>query len=152
MRYIFLILLFSFPAYACDVDVHFSPNQRAEQTIVDLIHNSKSTIHLAAYQLTSRPIIAALEGARGRGLEVKAVLDRTQRNNQYPFEHKITYKYRIMHNKTLVLDNSIVLTGSYNFTKSAERYNAENFVLIKDCPDAIKKYEDKFQQLWKESQ
>jgi phospholipase D len=39
----------------------------------------------------------------------------------------------IAHNKVLIIDGHLVITGSFNFTKSAETRNAENVVMI-DSP------------------
>jgi phosphatidylserine/phosphatidylglycerophosphate/cardiolipin synthase-like enzyme len=36
----------------------------------------------------------------------------------------------IMHHKSIVIDTSTVITGSYNFTKSAEKSNDENLLII----------------------
>jgi phosphatidylserine/phosphatidylglycerophosphate/cardiolipin synthase-like enzyme len=37
---------------------------------------------------------------------------------------------RIAHNKVMIFDNQIVETGSFNFTTSAQKYNAENMLII----------------------
>ncbi|AIL13856.1 hypothetical protein IM40_10855 (plasmid) [Candidatus Paracaedimonas acanthamoebae] len=38
----------------------------------------------------------------------------------------------IAHNKIMIIDNDIVLSGSYNWTNAAETRNAENLLIIKD--------------------
>lgn len=43
---------------------------------------------------------------------------------------KIDSKHAIAHNKIMVIDNKVVLTGSFNFTKAAEENNAENLVVL----------------------
>ncbi len=35
-----------------------------------------------------------------------------------------------MHHKTIIIDDAVVITGSYNFTKSAEQSNDENLLII----------------------
>jgi phosphatidylserine/phosphatidylglycerophosphate/cardiolipin synthase-like enzyme len=43
-------------------------------------------------------------------------------------------RYRpIAHNKVMILDGQTVITGSFNFTKSAEESNAENLLVIRDA-------------------
>ncbi len=42
----------------------------------------------------------------------------------------IDTKHAIAHNKVMVIDKNIVITGSFNFTKAAENNNAENLIII----------------------
>ena len=44
----------------------------------------------------------------------------------------IDNKPRIAHNKVMIIDDTWVETGSFNFTYSAQKYNAENMLWIKD--------------------
>ncbi len=49
------------------------------------------------------------------------------------------------HNKIMIFDGEIVITGSFNFTKQAEEKNAENLLIIKD-----KALAEKYVQNWQE--
>jgi len=42
----------------------------------------------------------------------------------------IDFRPAIAHNKVMIIDRHLVITGSYNFTASAERRNAENVIFI----------------------
>lgn len=42
----------------------------------------------------------------------------------------IDYRPAIAHNKVIVIDKHIVVTGSYNFTAAAEHRNSENVTII----------------------
>ena len=44
---------------------------------------------------------------------------------------RIDVKRAIAHNKVMVIDGKMVITGSFNFTKSAEENNAENLLVIR---------------------
>jgi phospholipase D len=46
-------------------------------------------------------------------------------------------------NKIIIIDESIVLTGSYHFTASAECRNAKNLIVIKN-KDIAKQYLENF--------
>jgi phosphatidylserine/phosphatidylglycerophosphate/cardiolipin synthase-like enzyme len=46
-----------------------------------------------------------------------------------------------------VFDRNEILTGSYNWTRSASRNNSENCLFIRD---EAEKYQRRFNQLWKE--
>jgi len=44
----------------------------------------------------------------------------------------IDAKHQIAHNKIMIIDGEVVITGSFNFTKQAEEHNAENLLVIHD--------------------
>jgi phosphatidylserine/phosphatidylglycerophosphate/cardiolipin synthase-like enzyme len=52
-----------------------------------------------------------------------------------------------MHNKFAIFDGKLMVTGSYNWTASAEKYNYENAVFITD-PTAIDQYQKEFNEIW----
>ncbi len=60
--------------------------------------------------------------------------------------------YSIMHNKFIVADGSAVETGSFNYTSSAEKRNAENALVIKNEPSIARRYQAEFNRLWNESE
>ena len=49
----------------------------------------------------------------------------------------------ILHHKVIVIDERTVITGSYNFTSSAEKDNDENLVIVDD-PNLARAYLDEF--------
>lgn len=138
-----LILGFSllFPIIAiplpADVSVCFTPGQQCDMRIINAIDGAHSTIMVQAYQLTSAPISNSLARAHGRGVKVLILLDKTQyRYAGIYFNEKnipvwIDSKPAIAHNKVMIIDGYIVITGSYNFSMNAQKRNAENMVIIK---------------------
>lgn len=52
-----------------------------------------------------------------------------------------------MHNKFCIIDNNILITGSYNYTYLAESINSENIVVIKGVSDIIESYKIEFNNL-----
>jgi len=54
-----------------------------------------------------------------------------------------------MHNKIAVIDGRISLTGSYNWSKSAEERNQENLLKFIDEKEIIKIYQKRLDYLWK---
>lgn len=116
--------------------VCFTPGQNCTQFIVDAINNARSEILVQAYGYTNKEILAALARAKKeRRVEVRVILDKINESDRYPgaadsLAHGIPVlidsKVRIAHNKVMIFDGSGVLTGSFNFTRSAQRRNAEN--------------------------
>jgi phosphatidylserine/phosphatidylglycerophosphate/cardiolipin synthase-like enzyme len=50
---------------------------------------------------------------------------------------KIDAEHAISHNKVMIIDGEIVITGSFNFTKAAQEKNAENLLIIRDPTLAV---------------
>jgi phosphatidylserine/phosphatidylglycerophosphate/cardiolipin synthase-like enzyme len=56
-------------------------------------------------------------------------------------------KHAIAHNKIMVIDDAVVITGSFNFTQSAANRNAENFLILKSVALA-QRYKAVWQDHW----
>ena len=156
MKKIILIIFLLIPL-TCSADISyqvcFTPQQNCTGQIVKTINNAKKTILLQAYSFTSQPIIKALVKAKYHDVNVKLLLDKSLIINadQYysPIHYfqkhdiwmRIDYLPDIAHNKVIIIDNNTVITGSFNFTKAAQKYNAENVLIIHDH-DLAQKYTD----------
>lgn len=143
-----------------DVQVGFSPG-RAQDHIIGAIRGADDSIRVAAYSFTSKPVAKALVSAHKRGVDVKAMLDKSQKTAQYSsatfvanqgIPTRINESYAIMHNKFLVIDGQTVQTGSFNYSKSAHVRNAENVLVIHEVPEIAARYVKEWQRLWQESE
>ena len=119
--------------------VCFTPGQDCEGVIINEINHAQKSILVQAYSFTSTAIAKALKDAKNRGVDVRAILDKSQRTERYSsatflknadIPVVIDAKPEIAHSKVLVIDQLSVLTGSYNFTHAAKSKNAENIILI----------------------
>ena len=123
------------------IEVHFSPGGSPTAAIVETLDSAKRSVLVQAYSFTSDPIASALIRAHGRGVAVQVVVDRSQasdRNVAVPSLKAagipvwVDRGHAIQHNKVMVVDRRIVITGSFNFSRAAEGRNAENLVVIND--------------------
>ncbi len=154
----FFLLCISLSAYA-DTKIYFSPNGGCQQAVITEIGNAQYAIDIAMYYLTSREIAQELVKAKDRKVIIRIVLDQGQETQNYSksrylikrgFEIKYHIGPGIMHNKFALIDGKVLLTGSFNWTPTANEKNEENLLIITD-KDLIKKYEDRFEYLWKSS-
>jgi phosphatidylserine/phosphatidylglycerophosphate/cardiolipin synthase-like enzyme len=136
------------------IEVHFSPKGGCTDAVVSELEAAKSSVLVQAYSFTSTPIAKALVAAHRRGIDVRVILDKSQRSEKYSQVDFVAHagvptfiddKHAIAHNKIMVIDGATVLTGSFNFTKHAEESNAENLLVIRDRSLA-KPYTDNWQQ------
>lgn len=144
-----------------EVQTGFSPGGTALRLVLDSIQGARHEVLVAAYSLTSRPVAGALRAAKERGVTVAVVADRKANDNRYTAVNflansgvpvRINDRYEAMHNKFLVIDRSTLVTGSFNYSASADSRNAENVVRISGAPDVAGAYVKEFSRLWQESQ
>ena len=114
------------PAASQDgIEVFFSPKGGCTEVIINMIERAHETIRVQAYSFTSAPIAKAILNAHKSGVEVTVVLDSSQRTAKYSsatfFRNQgvpvfIDSDHAIAHNKIILIDDSAIITGSFNFS------------------------------------
>ena len=138
--------------------VYFSPGEECLQAIISQIRNARNKIRICLFTISDDRIANELISKHKRGVSIKVISDNDKihdkgsdieklRDAGIPVRLDITDNH--MHHKFALFDNHITLTGSYNWTRSAERYNHEN-ILITDSYKVLKEFEKEFEALWKE--
>jgi len=134
-----------FPKITMDgvnLEVYFSPDDRVARRIVALLRGAKTSINFMAYSFTANDFGDIVRQKAQDGLTVTGVMDESQIKSNtgtefdgfsqvglsvYPDGNE-----GLMHHKVIIIDREIVITGSYNFTASAERNNDENVLIFFD--------------------
>jgi phosphatidylserine/phosphatidylglycerophosphate/cardiolipin synthase-like enzyme len=124
---------------------------------VALIRDAQESIHFMAYSFTADDIGGALRDQAQNGLLVSGVMDQGQvasnQGTEYDLFGQALLDVRLdgisglMHHKVIIIDEQIVITGSYNFTASAETRNDENVVIIFD-PDVAARFMIEFRNVF----
>jgi len=137
-------------------EVYFSLSDNPQKEIIKNINRAQASINIAMYIFTDREIALPLIKARERGVKVRLYLDQDQVDYQYSqsrflvqkgIKARISTNNYIMHNKFAIIDNRLLLTGSYNWTFSANNRNDENLMIIDD-PELIEIFQNQFVNLW----
>ena len=143
------------------IEIAFSPDMGATGLVVKAINEAQKTIRVAAYSFTSKPIAEALMNAHKRGIDVQVVVDKSQAKAKYTsatflanvgIPTRVDYKYAIMHNKFIIIDDSTTELGSFNYTSAAEKKNAENVMVIRGNKEVASRYMQEWDRLWGESE
>lgn len=135
-------------------------------TLINYINKAQSSIHIMIYSLTEDSITKAILDAHKRGIDIKIIADNTQYKNKnmktkidslintgIPVFIMEIPGYGIMHNKIAIIDGTIIITGSFNYTKNANENNKENLIIIIDnTGELATKYEEYFEILWGEKE
>ena len=138
MRWLLILFLCGW-SWAAEVKPYFKD---ITAQIVLAISKANQCILVQAYSFTSEPILEALQNAQARGVIVRVILDKGQKHSpclQFLPGTRMDRKHSIAHNKVIIIDDSLGITGSFNFTSAAEHRNAENAVFIQDM-EVAKEY------------
>ncbi|MCE9644987.1 MAG: FAM83 family protein [Chloroflexi bacterium] len=122
------------------VDIYFSPDDHVEDGFIDLVNNARQSIYFMAYSFTADPIGDAVRARARDGVTIAGVMEDEQINSNAGTEFDAFKQAGLdvlrdgnegqMHHKVMVVDQDIVIFGSYNFTNSAETKNDENLLVI----------------------
>jgi phosphatidylserine/phosphatidylglycerophosphate/cardiolipin synthase-like enzyme len=141
-------------------EVGFSPDQGSLALVLGAIGSARSSIDVAAYSFTSKPIASALLSAYQRGVKVAVVADEKANGRKYSAVQflanagvpvRLDDHYKIMHDKFMVIDGATVETGSFNYTQAAVKSNAENVLVLRGVKPLASRYAMEWQRLWGES-
>jgi phosphatidylserine/phosphatidylglycerophosphate/cardiolipin synthase-like enzyme len=139
------------------VEVLFSPDDGVQRRLVQLITEARESIRFLAYSFTSDPLAAAILERAAVGVAISGVLDEGQaksnqggeyaRFRQAGLDVRLDGNPASMHHKVFIIDERIVVAGSYNFSNNAENRNDEN-TLILYSPEIAAAYLDEFQRVF----
>jgi phosphatidylserine/phosphatidylglycerophosphate/cardiolipin synthase-like enzyme len=135
------------------LNVFFSPKGGCEDAIVAELNKARREVLVQAYSFTADPLTYGLVEAKKRGVDVEVILDRSNEVERYSdlnilldngLNPLIDAEHAIAHNKIMIIDQKIVITGSFNFTNQAENQNAENLLIIRGHKELVTQYRNNF--------
>src|SRR6185369_9775361 len=142
------------------IEVYFSPEDGVAKHVLQRLAAAKHSIHFMTFSYTSSAIADAMVAKVKAGLVVHGVFEsqnaggtgsafsRLKQGGVDVLEDGNCY---ILHHKVIVIDARTVITGSYNFTTSAERDNDENLVIVDD-PNLARTYIEEFERVYAQAQ
>jgi phosphatidylserine/phosphatidylglycerophosphate/cardiolipin synthase-like enzyme len=142
------------------MQVLFTPWDDAEGALVQVLGKARQSIHVQAFVFTSRNIAKALENAHRRGAKVEMLADAEQATkNGHSLIHtlhdagipvRLEVRYASAHNKIMLIDaegrDPVIVTGSYNFTYSAQARNSENLLILRGNAPLARAYLDNWRR------
>ncbi|HEX7540843.1 MAG TPA: phospholipase D-like domain-containing protein [Anaerolineales bacterium] len=143
------------------VEITFSPDDGVAAQLLSLIQGAQKSIYFMAYSFTANDLGDVIIQRAADGLTVAGVMDDGQINSNQGTEYdpfmqagldvRRDGNAGLMHHKVIIIDRSIVITGSYNFSASAEMSNDENVVIIHNA-DVAEQYLAEFQRVYNQAQ
>jgi len=137
-------------------DVYFSPGSEPVKKIRSLIKHAKRSIEVCVFTISDDNITQSLLDAHQRGISIRIVSDNDKaddlgsdiyRMNKKGIPIKVDRSANHMHHKFAIVDNKHLISGSFNWTRSATHHNQENIIVSND-KDLIAQFSEQFELLW----
>jgi phosphatidylserine/phosphatidylglycerophosphate/cardiolipin synthase-like enzyme len=138
------------------IDTIFESEGNARDIIVKLVQDAQISVNFMVFVFTDDDIARAVINRHRAGVPVRGVVEArnlTTTGSNYETMRQAGVEALsdgnpyIMHHKVIIIDEAIVVTGSYNFTNSAANSNDEN-VLIIHSPEVAAMYMAEFERVY----
>lgn len=142
------------------VQVLFSPEDKIVSNLIALVKDAQVSIRFLAFSFTDYPLAQVMIDRAKAGVDVKGVFETFGSNSSS--SELLTFwcagvpvrqdgNGSFLHDKLIIVDNSIVVTGSLNFSSNADESNEENVVILENAEIAAL-YLQEFEKLWNQTQ
>ena len=138
------------------IQVYFSPEDDVLDRIIPIVAGAQSNIRFLAFSFTDYPLAQAMIDRHAVGVDVAGVYEKTGSETEGAELRTFLCAHvpvrqdgnpRFLHDKLIVVDDRIVITGSFNFSNNATDNNDENVIII-DNPEIANLYMQEFGKVW----
>jgi phosphatidylserine/phosphatidylglycerophosphate/cardiolipin synthase-like enzyme len=141
------------------VQVLFTPEDKAMSNIIGVVKDAQTRIRFLAFSFTDYPLAQVMIDRANAGVDVRGVYE-TFGSNSSSSELRTFWcaglpvrqdgNSSFLHHKVIIVDDSIVLTGSMNYSSNADESNEEN-VIILDNAEIASLYLQEFETVWSQA-
>lgn len=135
----------------------FSPGTACIQEVLRQFHNARRSCDVCVFTITDDRITSAILEAHGRGVAVRVITDDEKSHDLgsdidrlkaagVPCKMDVGNAAH-MHHKFALFDGRRVVSGSFNWTRSASEQNEENLIVTPD-PVLVRAFAARFEDLW----
>jgi mitochondrial cardiolipin hydrolase len=138
-------------------DAFFSPGDVCRNTIIQHIDRAITQLQICVFTISDDSITKSLLAAHRKRVQIKVITDNDKSLDmgsdidqlaRAGISVKMDMTSDHMHHKFMIADQKTLITGSYNWTLSAAKYNHENILVTREA-GVIKSFTNEFEQLWK---
>lgn len=160
-----LTLLLPFSSHA-SVDVLFSPNGGVNDRISIELKSAEKSVDIAMYSFSHKGLLKQIKALAQNGIRVRLVLNKAHQSEEKSTDLEnsgvdVRYVNLIMHHKFAIIDgpadpsssthSSTLMTGSQNWSNSADTRYDEDFLVFKAETKRIKSFQSEFNHMWNHS-
>lgn len=137
-------------------EAHFSPGEACRERIRGLLDAARKTADICVFTITDDRISERIAAAHQRGVAVRIITDDDKSLDEgsdamalerHGVAVRVDHSEHHMHHKYAVFDGQVLVTGSYNWTRSAALYNRENMVVTREAR-LVEIFQRDFDALW----
>ncbi len=142
-----------------DIQTYFAAEDNVAEKLIPIIENAQTSIRFMAFSFTHDGMGDAILKRANAGVDVKGIFELRGSETKYSELGKL-YRAgvpvrqdgnpRTFHHKVIIIDNNILITGSFNFSNNANKNNDEN-VLVVHNKDIAQQYLNEFDRRWAEA-
>jgi phosphatidylserine/phosphatidylglycerophosphate/cardiolipin synthase-like enzyme len=145
------------PARRAVAEACFGPGEECPRRLAALLRGAHSTLDICVFTITDDRLSSAVREARERGVQVRIITDDEKSEDRGSdiddlaasgIPVRVDRSEFHMHHKFAIFDGLALVTGSYNWTRTAALRNEENF-LVTDDPRLVEAYQECFERLWR---
>ena len=136
------------------IENYFCPEDSCKSRIKAVLEKAEKCIYFMTFTFTDDEIGDVLID-KSKDIVVKGIMEKNNRNEWSEYwrfksngmDVKLDENRYNLHHKVFIVDNKIVITGSFNPTRSGNEMNDENILILHD-EDVAKEYSKEFDKLW----
>lgn len=141
------------------IETYFAAEGDVIGHVAEALAGAQKSIQFMAFAYTHDDVNQVVLDKMAAGVKVQGVFDNTQAGSKYSKYHDLKAagadvkrdgNPRVMHHKVFIIDEKTVITGSFNFSASADKSNDENLLIIED-PALAREYVQEFQKVYGEA-
>ena len=139
-------------------EAYFSPGETCRNVIINHIKSAVNQLQICVFTISDDLITDAILTSHRSGTEIRIITDNDKSMDEgsdieqiarQGISVKMDRTTNHMHHKFMVVDGKALITGSYNWTRSAAKFNHENILLTQEA-GVVKSFLKEFDQLWRE--
>jgi len=132
-----------------EIETLFAAEDEVNAKLADLVRGAQKQIRFLAFSFTDDQLGDAMLEMAGKGRTIEGVFEKTGGTSKYAEYGKLKGagldvhldgNPKFMHEKVLIIDDSTLVTGSFNFSAGADGDNDENLLIIRNAPELVKRY------------
>lgn len=140
-----------------NINAYFAPEDNVERIINGRLKKAKKSIRFMAFSFTSDVIGETMIAKFKDGITVEGIFEKRGAGSQHSEYTKMMIEglpvvkdrnRNVMHHKVIIIDDTLVITGSFNFSENANRKNDENILIIESSGIAAK-YTEEFRRIYR---
>lgn len=141
------------------IENYFCPEDYCGDKIADVLSNAKESIYFMTFSFTHKSIGNVILVKNSEDVLVKGVFESRGTGSEYSRFGVFSYQDievrkdgnpATMHHKVFIVDEKIVITGSFNPSSNADNSNDENILIIYDS-EIASEYVKEFENVWENS-